>query len=340
MGRKKTAVAVAAGEQMAPKSEELLKAVYQLLLDRDPEPGGLKHWSSILQNGLSKQEFLHAVLSSSEFQEKVGSPDFSTYEGVDLIIPIFNHQLRVPASDLSLVPHLLTHRSWEPHLTRYLMLTLKPDDVFMDVGANLGYYTVMCSPLVHRVVAFEPASISHGYCKANIDLNNLRNVDLFQYGLWHEEAVATMHFDRSSVMRASISLDELPTTAGSICCTSLDGLIRRGDMVLPRLDVVKMDIEGAELSALQGMKKTIAEFRPRIIVELNRTTLGYFGKTTNEIWDFFCDMSYAIYAFEQWQETDPRLVNTLEDLNDSCPADSLIDIVAVPDDSSRKEFHH
>jgi FkbM family methyltransferase len=210
------------------------------------------------------------------------------------------------------------------------MRTLKSSDVFMDVGANLGYYTVVCAPLVHRVVAFEPASISHGYCKANIELNNLRNVDLFQYGLWHEDATATMRFDRSSMMSASISLDELTTTADSICCTSLDDMVRRGELALSRLDVVKMDIEGAELSALQGMRKTIAEFRPKIILELNRTTLSYFGKTSNAIWDFFCDMSYEIYAFEQWQETDPRLVSTLQELNVSCPDDSLIDIVAAP----------
>src|SRR5262249_45139544 len=137
--------------------EELVKATYNLLLDRNPEPGGLKHWSSLLQNGLSKQEFLRAVISSSEFQQKVGTADLGKYQDIDLIIPIHNHQLRLPASDLSLVRHLLDHRSWEPHLTRYLMLNLTSTDVFMDVGANLGYYTVICAPLVHRVVAFEPA---------------------------------------------------------------------------------------------------------------------------------------------------------------------------------------
>jgi FkbM family methyltransferase len=315
---------------MSSKPEELVKAIYNLLLDRNPEPAGLKHWSGVLQNGLSKKDFLRAVLSSSEFQEKMGSADFSKYQGVDLIIPVHNHQLRVPAADLSLVPHLLQHRSWEPHLTRYLTLNLSSADVFMDVGANLGYYTVICAPLVHRVVAFEPASISHSYCKANIDLNNLRNVDLLQYGLWHEEATANIRFDRSSMMAASISLNEVTSNAESIRCVSLDDLIRRRDLALSRLDVVKMDIEGAELSALRGMQETIAQFRPKIIMELNRPALEYFGKTTNNIWDFFCNISYKIQAFEQWQETDPRPVKTIEELNLLCPPDSLIDIVAVP----------
>src|SRR5262249_11602542 len=283
---------------MSSKPEELVKAIYNLLLDRNPEPGGLKHWSGVLQNGLSKKDFLRAVLASSEFQEKMGSADFSRYQGVDLIIPVHNHQLRVPAADLSLVPHLLDHRSWEPHLTRYLTLNLSSTDVFMDVGANLGYYTVVCAPLVQRVVAFEPVSISHGYCRANIELNNLRNVDLFQCGLWHEEATAHIRFDSSSMMAASISLKE---TGETVRCASLDDLIRRRELILPRLDVVKMDVEGAELSALKGMQQTIAQFRPKIIMELNRPALGYFGKTTDDVWDFSRNISYRVEAFEQWQ---------------------------------------
>ena len=105
-------------------------------------------------------------------------------------------------------------------------------------------------------------------------------------------------------------------------------LIRRGELQLSRLNVVKMDIEGAEASALKGMLHTIEKFRPRILMELNRPALKRFGNTIEDVWHFFSMVSYRIKVFEHWKETDPKPVDTLEDLNALCPPDSLIDVVA------------
>ncbi len=316
---------------MLPECEKFVRATYNVLLNRDPEPAGLKHWSNALQNGLRREEFLLAILSSMECQEKLEPlAGFSKYQDVDLIIPIQGHQLRVPAADLSLVPNLLDHRCWEPHLTRYLSLNLKPTDVFADVGANLGYFTIICAPLVKRIVAFEPVSVTHSYCKANIALNGLTNVDLYQYGLWNESTDAHIKIDPSSLMEASISQDGRTSCLESIRCVSLDDIINSGELYLPGLDVVKMDIEGAEALALMGMERTIRQSRPKILMELNRPSLGRFGKTVDDIWEFFGDVSYKIRAFKHWEEKDPTPVESLEKLKLMCPSDGLIDILAVP----------
>jgi hypothetical protein len=58
---------------MFSNHDEVGKAAYNVHLGRDPEPGGLKHWSSALQTGLQGEEFVRAVLSSLEFLEKMGS---------------------------------------------------------------------------------------------------------------------------------------------------------------------------------------------------------------------------------------------------------------------------
>jgi FkbM family methyltransferase len=310
--------------------QEFVKAMYNLLLNREPDPAGLKHWATALQNGLRKEEFLHAVLASLEFREKMGLTEgFSKYQDIDLIVPIRAYQLRVPAADLVLVPHLLDHRSWEPHLTRYLTLNLKSTDVFMDVGANFGYFTVICAPLVKRVVAFEPVSITYKYCKENISLNGLTNVDLYQFGLWHEDKTSYIRIDSSNLMSSSISQDTHDSYGDPIRCMSLDNMIRRDELHLIRLDIVKMDIEGAEPFALNGMVKAIMKFRPKILMELNRPALQRFGKTVDDIWEFFSNISYKIEAFKHWEEADPRPVESLEELKFLCPSDSLIDVLAV-----------
>ena len=319
---------------MIERAEDVVSVAYNLLLNREPDPAGLKHWSTELDNGLSRMKFVHAVLTSAEFKQQMASvDDLTKYRDIDLIIPVGDMQFRVPASDNSLVPHLLAHRSWEPHVTRYLRQQLRPSHLFMDAGANLGYFTVLCAPLVERVIAFEPVARNHAYCVANIALNGLTNVDLCRCGLWRDDRGLQIRTDTSSVMTAAVALaagDGTPALE-PIRVVSLDNLVHSGGLELPRLDVVKMDIEGAEMSALIGMRETISRFRPRIIMEVNRPMLDACAATVDDIWNFFTGLSYQIHAFNHWKEQDPVAVETLDDLKRLCPPDSLLDILAAPE---------
>ena len=316
---------------MIERPHEVVAAAYNLLLDRDPEPAGLKHWSSALESGLARSEFVRAVLASAEFRARMAASDTLTrYHDVDLIIPVGGGQFRVPASDLSLVPHLLAHRCWEPHILSWLTRRLKRTDVFVDVGANIGYFTVLCAPLVARVVAFEPAPGSYGYCKSNVALNGLTNVELHQFGLWHEDATLEIARDPSSLMTAAVATASDGRAVEPIHAVSLDSLIDRG-LDMTRLDVIKMDIEGAEWSALRGMRRTLARFRPAIVMEVNRPALAACGATVDDVWTFFAGLSYDVRVFEAWKTRDPDPVRTLEELKARCPDDSLVDILAVPE---------
>ncbi len=315
---------------MIQRADEVVHAAYNLLLSRDPEPAGLEHWSHALENGFSRVEFVRAMLASAEFKQSMAAvADLTDYHDVDLVIPVRGQQFRVPASDISLVPRLLKQRCWEPHLTRYLTRELRPSHVFVDVGANVGYFTVICAPLVHRVIAFEPVAQTYGYCKTNVELNKVTNVDLRQQALWSEETTLRIRLDPSSVMTASVVTNGDGPAFESISAVDLDTLVSTGRLDLPRLDVLKMDAEGAELSALIGMRQTLARCRPRIVMEINRPMLALLGASADEVWAFLDDLSYEIRAFEHWKEQDPSAVSSLDELKRLCPSDSLIDIVAI-----------
>jgi FkbM family methyltransferase len=311
---------------MVLQADEVVDLVYELLLKRKPEPAALQHWSTALTRGLTQEQFVQAVLGSSEFRNQLGTAD--THDDVDLVIPIMGRQLRVPASDRDLVPTLLRDRTWEPHLTRYLLRELRPSDVFLDAGANLGYFTVLCAPLVDRVIGFEPVARTHRYCELNVALNGLGNVELHQLGLWHEDTTLSMRGDSAGV-NAAIAPSADVAGIESVRGVPLDGLIQAGSLGLSRLDVIKMDVEGAELSALNGMRATIERHRPRIIMEINPPMLATFGVTIDDIWRFLHGRGYQIHAFEPWQELDPFPVRGLDDLRRLCTAHSLIDIVAL-----------
>jgi FkbM family methyltransferase len=316
---------------MIVRAEEVVQAAYNLLLNREPEPAGLKHWSGALASGLSRMEFVRAVMASAEFREQLTAIDpLTKYRDVDLLIPIDGRHFRVPASDLSLVPHLLAHRSWEPHITSYLRRELRPADVVVDAGANLGYFTVMCAPLVARVVAFEPVATNHRYCAANVALGAFDNVEVLRCGLWSDNTTLYVKSEAASVMTAAITHEDNAAALEPIRAVSLDAMIASAELALPRLDVVKMDVEGAEVAALRGMRDTIARLRPRVIMEVNRPALAMLGAGIQDVWDFFQEAAYDVAVFAHWEERDPQPVCTFDELVRLCPADTLIDILATP----------
>jgi FkbM family methyltransferase len=311
-------------------NEAIVKRTYNVLLGREPDPGGLKHWTSCLDSGLSEEDLLRSILASAECRGRLGQTDaFNKFRDVDLILPAQGHEFRLPAADHSLVPHLLEHRSWEPHITRYLRRTLTSQDIFVDVGANLGFFTVVCAPLVSRVIAFEPVALSHWYCKANIALNGLTNVDLFQCGLWSEDTTVNINTDPSNMGGASISRDGSTFGVESIRCVSLDSMIASGEASVSSIAIIKMDIEGAEPFALKGMRASLEKFRPKIVLELNRPALARFDTTVADIWNFFSSRSYKLLAFKHWEEIDPHPVDTVEELLALCPQDGLLDLLAI-----------
>jgi FkbM family methyltransferase len=323
-------LSLAPKEIVVGNEEQLVASAYRLLLGRKPEPAGLRHWSQMLRAGMSREEFLLAMIGGTEFRARVGAAEgFDRYADIDLIIPLRGRRLRVPAVDRSLVPHLIAHREWEPHLTRYLESSLDPDSVFADVGANFGYHTIMCAPLAKSVIAFEPVDAAFRYCEMNVALNGLHNVQLFPYGLWSEDKVIGIAVDKSQLMGSH--LRESGPADATARCVALDSLIEKGEVQLSRLDVVKMDVEGAEVAALQGMCRSLARFRPRLLLEANRPTLASFGLDLADLWHVLRGSSYSLEAFVPWGDGPRQSIRDLAEFERHCPADGLVDVLAVPD---------
>lgn len=312
---------------MFASHEDFVRAAYSVLLGRDPEPAGLEYWSQMIDAGLSRRAVVQAVLSSDEYTQLAGSAgDPRRCPDVDVLIPVEGFELRAPAADRSIVPMLLDSRAWEPHVLAYLKAHLQRDHVFMDVGANLGYFTVLCAPLVARVIAFEPVARARAYCVDNVARNGLGNVHVLSVGLWHEALIAGISFDPRILAGGALSVsgDE------RIVCRALDDLVAEGAIELARLDVVKMDIQGAEVSALAGMRQTIARCRPRIIMEVDRTSLERLGRSVKDVWDAVDELGYRLSAFEKWKDAAPKPVDSLRELESLCPLGSSIDVLTVP----------
>lgn len=162
----------------------------------------------------------------------------------------------------------------EPSVTEALVRTVRPGHVFYDVGANVGYFTLVAARLVGpagRVIAFEPVPWCVDAVATNLALNDLRHAEV------RAEAVGDAS-GRGRLLVAGEASQSLLASLGrradareeiDVDVVALDDLVSGG--AIPPPDVLKIDTEGAEILVLEGMRETIARHQPRIICEIHDT---------------------------------------------------------------------
>lgn len=159
--------------------------------------------------------------------------------------------------------------NYEPELA-YLEEILSPGMIFVDAGANFGVYTLVASKLVGetgRVLAFEPTAGSFATLRQNIDLNRSSNVRLFQVALAQKKGRAWLYHGWDPVGN-SLGRDPLAGSEGEEVQTeSLDTVLKENGV--DRVDVIKIDVEGAEELVLQGAIRCLTTQLPIVIFEVN-----------------------------------------------------------------------
>ena len=139
--------------------------------------------------------------------------------------------------------------------------TLKPGDVFLDVGSNLGIFTIFGAKAVGTqgtVVACEPATSAFNRLQINTDLNQLNNVKLLKLALSDTRSMKNLFIgsDLNALGGTLAHLSDADGPSEDVRTVDYDSLVE--DEGLPIPHVVKMDIEGHEYAALNGMKRTLS----------------------------------------------------------------------------------
>jgi FkbM family methyltransferase len=182
----------------------------------------------------------------------------------------------------------------EPEIQSTLARLLQPGQVVYDVGANIGFFTIICARLVGsagRVYAFEPMPDSAATLRHNVALNSLDNTIVVEKAASSATGKATLLISEWSAFHAlkaqGISPPEEARGEIEVQTVTLDDFASRN--VAP--DVVKIDVEGAELEVIHGMSALLASARPLIVCELHGTNAefmrlieshGYEARTLGE----------------------------------------------------------
>lgn len=183
---------------------------------------------------------------------------------------------------------------------------LRPGDVFVDVGANLGLYSVIASKAVGAngsVFAFEPDPKTHGRLLFNLKANNCQNVQAFELALSSEDETRLMQvsatgYDAYNSFGTPVR-GEGTFRSHEVSCVSFDSFASQ----MPRLHdvtMMKVDVEGFETMALRGAQKQLSgATAPVLQIEFNDQAAKSLGLPCSELYLWLQKLGYSIYTFER-----------------------------------------
>ncbi|WP_428376424.1 FkbM family methyltransferase [Lichenicoccus sp.] len=212
---------------------------------------------------------------------------------------------------------------WEPHVRSYLESTVQSDWVCLDIGANLGAHTLSLAVLAQdgQVVAFEADAGNFALLSSNVAALTAPRAPIapVNLALWDRPATLVFggadelagcsfvsedldsetveHHLRTVVDAAAIGGIDLHIRSGSVAALPLDAWAEAHG--LPRLDLIKLDVEGAEARVIRGADATLRRFRPILLVEYNPScAAAYFGQPPEALYEELAARFAAIHTLE------------------------------------------
>lgn len=209
---------------------------------------------------------------------------------------------------------MISGRYHEPWMFSWIVNNLNKESVSVDIGANFGCFSVLMASCAKKVICFEPMSIHHRITE-NMALNGFENYEVHNCVVGDVMADKVLaNFESEWDCAATKPTDEL----------SCVPVVRLDDVVDEKIDLIKIDTDGKELSVLKGMAETLGKYKPVICQELAVKTFNFDGHTWSqeridntcnwkEILDMYFDLGYSIVG--QSIESNSR---TADDLISIC----------------------
>jgi FkbM family methyltransferase len=181
----------------------------------------------------------------------------------------------------------------EEEFTRLILGELRPLDVLYDMGTCVGFVSLHAAKKGVHVISFEPDPYYRKRLENNIRLNGLeKNIKIINWAVSDSEGEVILYTDGVEGLSPSLRQKGSRGTV-NVKTDTIDNALKRGEIPVP--DVVKMDIEGAEILALRGMKGLFgSEKRPRtIFLEIHPDFLVDFNSSTEEVNEILIKAGYV-----------------------------------------------
>jgi len=274
---------------------------FRLLLGRSP---GEKEWPGHSSfQGEKLETVVKAYLGSLEFaNRRLLSKE--SISGIQ-VAKCGDFLIYCDPNDLAVAKYVLSN-AYEPHVTQLFRDRLSPGMGVLDIGANIGYYSMLFAQLVGPegyVLAIEPNPSNCKLLEASRRLNGFENLTLVQAAAGRELGLLAFHESFSNGFTSDLR-DDLQSIVEShtVACV-------RPDILVPAdrpIHAIKIDVEGAEFNALMGSQSIIEKYHPLIVSEFCPPALENISRAD---WQnylmFFVDRGYSLWVIEAYGDLLP-----------------------------------
>ncbi len=236
-------------------------ACFRLLLRRKPSPAEWIGHSS--HAGMPIDQVVTAFLTSLEF--KLGHAELVKN---DLeLAEIDGRKVYVYADDAG-ISAMLRAGPYEPDVTAFVTSRLHPGHTFVDIGANLGHFSLLAAAIVEdgQVIAVEPSSRNVVALRTSICANELTNVHVLNVAASSTWQLLAFGVSGTNGITQPLASHDLHVEV-------VQGVPLDDALQVDRLDLVKVDVEGGEFKALSGLRAHLDRFRPTIVSEFSPPAL-------------------------------------------------------------------
>lgn len=232
------------------------------------------------------------------------------YVQSDVMVTNFDGDLAI---SLNLSEHMQRRIFWmgyyNEEIASALNQYLTPNMVVLDIGANIGEITLLAAKRVKthgQIYAFEPMDTIANKLAQHVELNHFTQVEIHRCALGNElnnqmpiySSCGQENNDKNEGLGSLYNKDSQEQPIQYVKLTTMDIWVTQKPEI-HTIDLIKIDIEGAELACLQGAKETLKKFKPKIIIEIQDFSAERAGYKATDIIDLLSELGYEFFRIEK-----------------------------------------
>ena len=231
------------------------------------------------------------------------------------IVEVNGYKLSVNPKDPGISSELLLFKTHEPITTKLISRTLKKGITCLDIGGNLGYYTLLESKIVGnkgKVIVIEPSPENFRYLQKNLKLQDTSNVEAYNFAAGDKNGYTRFLIYEQSNGCMTIPEGEEAQFPGDVIkvpSKKIDSFLE--EIQVNKIDFIRMDVEGYEYHIFQGMKNTLEKFKPAIQIEIHKNLMG--KQKTKEFFKNLQNYGYEISSYIP-RDIDAPLIGRMKDV--------------------------
>jgi FkbM family methyltransferase len=225
------------------------------------------------------------------------------------LVEVLGQKMYLDLRDSIVAAHIYMEGVHEKGTTYLFKNIVNEGMVVVDIGAYIGYYTLLAADRVGqegKVFAFEPCPYSYSLLVKNINVNGYNNVIPVQKAIVDRPGIADLFLDSENFGGHSLASTHNKKKSITVETTSLNEFFKNKEYLI---DVIKMDVEGAEMAVLKGMNKIIEKNRDlKIITEFDPLAMRRFGFSPKEFLKQLARYGFKLHIIKNHEAPEPTNV--------------------------------